>query len=92
MVDRMENRREHIRHPVTVDIKISHPDIGEVLVKTKNISDGGVFIIVDKTEMPPIGSIVQGQVQGEVDDLPVVTMKIVRTEKEGMGLQFIEDY
>ena len=92
LVDRMENRREHIRHPVTVDIKISHPDIGEVLVKTKNISDGGVFIIVDKTEMPPIGSIVQGQVQGEVDDLPVVTMKIVRTEKEGMGLQFIEDY
>jgi hypothetical protein len=87
----MDDRREHTRHPLIVDIKISHPDIGELIVKTKNISDGGVFILVEPTNMPPLGEIVQGQVQGEVDDLPVVSMKIVRTEKDGLGLQFLED-
>ena len=87
----MDDRREHTRHPLIVDIKISHPDIGELIVKKKNISDGGVFILVEPTNMPPLGEIVQGQVQGEVDDLPVVSMKIVRTEKDGLGLQFLED-
>ena len=87
----MQNRREHIRHPVVVEIKIYHPDFGERLVKTKDLSDGGLFILVEPSEMPPIGEIVQGQVQGEFDDLPIVTMKIVRTENDGLGLQFIQD-
>ncbi|WP_428634740.1 PilZ domain-containing protein [Sedimenticola sp.] len=87
----MNNRREHLRHPLTVDVKISHPDIGELIVKTKDISDGGLFILVEPADMPPIGEIVQGQVQGEAEDLPIVTMKIVRTEDDGLGLQFIED-
>ena len=86
----MDNRRKHPRHPLTVDVKISHPDIGDKIVKTRNISDSGLFILVEPTVMPPIGDIVQGQVQGEQDDLPVVEMKIVRTEDEGVGLQFIE--
>lgn len=87
----MENRRVHTRLPFTVDLKITHPDIGEIIVKTKNISDGGVFILVDPGKMPPLGEIVQGQIQGEVDDLPVVAMKIVRTENDGLGLQFIDN-
>lgn len=86
----MENKREHERIPLSVDVKISHPDIGEKLVKTKNISDSGLFILVEPTSMPPIGEIVQGQVQGVVDDPPVVKMKIVRMEDDGLGLQFIE--
>lgn len=86
----MENRRNQPRHPITVEVKLSHPEIGEITVKTKNVSDSGLFVLVEPTLMPPVGEIVQGQVQGEFDDLPVVKMKIVRTEKEGLGLQFIE--
>ena len=87
----MDNQRKHKRVPLDVEVKISHPDIGEIIVKTKNLSDGGLFILVDPITMPPIGEIVQGQVQGEFGDFPVVTMKIVRTEDEGLGLQFVED-
>jgi hypothetical protein len=86
----MENRRKHPRHPVTVDVKISHPDFGELIVKTRNVSDSGLFLVVEPAAMPPVGEIIQGQVQGEFDDLPVVTMKIVRTESDGLGLQFVE--
>ena len=86
----MENKREHPRYPLSVDVKITHADFGEKIVKTRNISDSGLFILVEPTAMPPLGEIVQGQVQGEHDDMPVVKMKIVRMEDDGLGLQFIE--
>lgn len=87
----MSNRRRHPRIPMTVKVKISHPSIGEKIVNTKNISDSGLFIVVEPTEIPPIGEIVMGQVQGMVDDPPSLPMKIVRVEKDGVGLQFDEN-
>jgi len=84
-----ENKRKHARHPLSVSVKISHPTIGEKIVKTKNISDGGLFLVVESTEMPPVGEIIRGQIQG-MDNAPIVNMKIVRMEKEGLGLQFID--
>jgi hypothetical protein len=86
----MNNKRKSERYPFTTDVKISHPDIGEKIVKTKDISDSGVFILVEPTAMPPVGDIVQGQVQGGAEDMPVVKMKIVRMDDDGLGLQFIE--
>lgn len=85
----MQNRRRHPRTPMTVNIKITHPAIGEKVVKTKNISDSGLFILVEPTEMPPVGEIVIGQVHGMTDDPPRLKMEIVRTEADGIGLQFI---
>ncbi len=85
-----ENRRIHPRHPVRVDIKITHHSFGEKIVKTKNLSDGGLFIIVEPTEMPPIGEVVLGQVQGAAQDLPVLQMEIVRVEENGLGLRFVD--
>ena len=86
----MKNRREHERHPLCVDVKVSHSDIGEKIVKTKNISDSGLFIIVEPTEMPPVGEKVQGQVQNHQQDMPMVKMEIVRVDVDGLGLKFIE--
>ena len=85
----MENKRQHERYPLSVDVRITHPDIGDKMVKTRNISDSGLFIIVEPTEMPAVGEVVQGQVQSEHDDMPVVSMKIVRMEDDGLGLQFL---
>lgn len=87
----MENKRQHERYPLSVDVKVTHPDIGEKIVKTRNISDSGLFIIVEPTEMPAIGEVVVGQVQGEIEDAPVVKMKIVRMEDDGLGLKFLVD-
>ena len=86
----MANKREHERYPLAVDVKISHPDIGEKIVQTKDVSDSGVFVLVEPTGMPPIGEIVQGQIQGGAEDMPVVKMKIVRVVNDGLGLQFVE--
>ncbi len=86
-----DNRRKHPRIPMTVDVLVRHPDIGEKIVKTRNVSDGGIFLITEPTSMPEIGEIVQGQVQGLIENPPLLEMEIVRVEADGVGLRFIEE-
>ncbi len=83
------DKRRHIRTPLQCKIKITHSDVGEKIVKTRDISDGGVFVVLDPRDIPPIGTIVTGQVQGLMDDAPILDMEVVRVEPEGVGLQFI---
>lgn len=84
----MNNRRKHNRTPATIDILIKHNAIGEKHIKTKDISDGGLFILVEPEVMPSIGEIVIGQVQG-IPDAPLVDMEIVRVELDGIGLRYL---
>jgi hypothetical protein len=85
----MHERREHQRIPLRVNIKIAHPQFGEKVVATKNFSEGGLFIIVKPTDLPAPGAIVKGQIQGLAEEAPIVDMRIVRVENDGVGLQYI---
>lgn len=84
----MENRRKHSRIPVRVRIKISHPSFGEKIVQTKDISEGGLFILVNPEDLPDPGTIVKGQAQDMAEEAPIVDMKIVRVGKDGLGLEY----
>ena len=84
----MKEKREHPRNPLSVKVRISHPTIGTVVVSTRDLSDGGVFLVTDGSKLPPLGSVVDGQVQGPMENPPVVKMKIVRIESGGIGLAF----
>ncbi len=81
-----EERRAHPRTPYESLIKIFHETVGTVVVKTRDISDGGMFVITENIEMPPVGTIVAGQVQ---DGRPV-KMRVVRIVDEGVGLKFVD--
>jgi len=72
-------------------VKISHESFGEVVASTKDISDGGVFLLTDNSDMPAIGTVIQGQVQGLTGDAPILNMEIMRRTAEGIGLRFILD-
>ncbi len=87
----MNNQRIHPRMPLCIEVKISHPQIGAKIVKTKDFSEGGIFILVEPSELPPVGEFVTGQVQGMVEDAAIVQMKIVRVDTDGLGLQYILD-
>ena len=87
----MDNKRKHTRHAIAVNIKISHTDIGVRVVKTRDISDGGVFVLIEPVEALIPGSIVEGQVQDMVMDVPVVMMEVIRIEKTGLGLRYVLD-
>lgn len=87
----MDNKRKYTRHAIAVNIKISHPDIGVKIVKTRDISDGGIFILIEPVEVLIPGSVVEGQVQDMVEDAPVLTMEVVRVEETGLGLRYLLD-
>lgn len=86
----MSEQRKHPRIPMKCRVKVIHADIGEVVVNTRDISDGGIFLITDPVEMPPIGTVVKGQVQDMPGgEGPVLQLEIVRVESGGIGLRFV---
>jgi len=85
----MRELRLHPRIPMKCLIKIEHPSVGALVVETRDISDGGVFIITPDLGIPPVGSIVSGQVQGMGEAAPILKMEVVREEPMGFGLRFI---
>ena len=88
----MENKRESPRTPIKVRIRIDHPQHGQMLVHTRDISDTGVFVILDDAQnLLQIGEVVSGQVQDLPIEAPVVQMEVVRFEARGMGLRFQRD-
>jgi hypothetical protein len=86
-----KDKRRHVRTAFACRIKIAHDSIGELVVKTRDISDGGVFVVLEPEHIPPIGTRLIGQVQGLMDDAPILQMDVVRVEPQGVGLRFVQD-
>lgn len=86
----MSDKREHVRTPFVCRIKIGHKSFGEREVKTRDISDGGVFVSLDPEQVPPIGTVVVGQIQGLAHEAPKLRMEVVRIESGGVGLRFLD--
>ena len=87
----MRDQRKFQRTRLKCRVKVTHKDLGEIEVNSRDISDGGIFLVTNDMEMPPLGTIVEGQVQGLMDDAPLVEMEIVRVETTGVGLRFVVD-
>lgn len=86
----MHEKRQHIRTAVSIKVRVWHDSVGSVVYTTRDVSDGGVFLITGGSPIPTVGTVVQGQVQGPVEDLPVVSMEVVRVEPTGIGLRFVQ--
>ena len=86
-------QRKHLRIGLVVDIELTYPNNEVKHVRTKNISDGGLFLVLDKIEMPPIGTEVQVRLKnqlGDGEEPPVNRALVVRHDPDGVGLSFIE--
>lgn len=87
-----KENRESVRTPLRARVKFSHPEVGDLKLHTENISDGGAYILAEGNELPCIGETVAVQVQGiGQGEAPVVMMRIVRIDKDGMGLEFVNE-
>jgi len=86
-----KDKRRHVRTSFACRIKIAHDSVGELLVKTRDISDGGVFVVLEPEQIPPIGTRLTGQVQGLMDDAPILQLEVVRVEPAGVGLRFVQE-
>jgi len=88
-----ENRK-HLRIGLIVEIELTLPDKGLVNVRTRNISDGGLYLILDEIEeLPPIDTEVTVRLKNQLGDgeaPPTNRAKVVRHEGDGVGLEFLE--
>ncbi|HLT14762.1 MAG TPA: PilZ domain-containing protein [Marinobacter sp.] len=83
------DRREHNRTAMSAKVKVVHQQWGEFVFSTRDISDGGVFIVLGEESFDPsIGDKVTVQVQGLPIPAPVLEMLVVRRTVDGFGLQF----
>jgi len=90
MVD--NDRRGYSRTALSAKVKVVHERFGEWVFSTRDISDGGVFIVLsDEPFRPDIGDRVTVQVQGLPVPAPVLDMIVVRRTNDGYGLQFEEN-
>ncbi len=86
----MSNNREGVRTPLKVRLCIEHPRLGKLMVTTRDISDTGVYAVVDDARsLLNAGEIVSGQVQDLPIEAPVLQMEVIRVEPHGVGLRFI---
>lgn len=72
-------------------VKVTHPEYESMVFATRDISDGGIFIVVEDGFAPDIGDRLQVQVQGLPIPAPVLEMVVVRKTVDGFGLQFAEE-
>lgn len=88
----MTNQRGNPRTPLKVKLKLDHPLHGEMMVTTRDISDCGVYILLDQAHsLLKVGEQVQGQVQGLPMEAPILRMEVIRVETLGVGLRFIQE-
>ena len=88
--DDSAEKRKYPRTPVASKILITHQSFGSMLVMTRDVSGGGVFLLMDEIPELPVGTVVEGQVQDEMPDRPLVKMELVRVDAEGLALRFLD--
>ncbi len=83
----MIERRGHVRTAIGLEVTVSDGCTGPRHYRTRDISDGGMFVAVQGGPAPPMGAVVDVQVQGIVDGAPLLRMRVVRVDGEGFGLR-----
>ena len=87
-----DNKRNSNRLGLVIDIKLTCENKTEYILKSRNISDTGVFLEYDNEALEfPIGTQVILQVCSQMGEEPPapVNSEVTRLTDEGMGLQFI---
>jgi len=86
--------RKYPRRKIHLEIELSFPSGEKQTVRTQDISDGGIFLVVDKLRRPIIGEVVEVKILNDEQNtgvaLPSNDAVVVRQEEGGIGLAFIE--
>lgn len=87
-----QNHRKFVRTRLRATVRLHHPELGDIVTHTRDISDGGAYVVhSDGQALPTPGEIVEVQVQDlGGGDAPRVPMRVVRSDADGIGLQFLD--
>lgn len=81
--------RQLSRIPMTVSVLMIVSEGETRMVKTRDISDDGVFLLMDDPK-PAIGDVISAQVMGLGDgEAPVVEMEVCDVESDGIECRYV---
>ncbi len=87
-----ENNRKYTRHDVQVDVQLSFLENDARHVRTRDISDGGMFLEIANTSEYPLGEMVHLKYNNPSQDDQDTEKDaiIVRVADDGLGIAFVE--
>jgi hypothetical protein len=88
----MQEQRRYMRTSSEALVEITHPSIGIMELKAKDLSDGGLFVFLGSHIGPPVGTVVKARIKRHTGLINVdpVDMQVVHHLSGGMGLMFIK--
>ncbi len=87
----MHEQRRNMRDSSQALVEISHPSFGMIELKARDLSDGGVFVMLGNHIAPPVGTVVKARIKrhtGIINQEPI-DMQVVHHQAGGMGLMFV---
>lgn len=83
-------RRIFSRRLVNARVRLNHSTIGDVIARTRDMSDSGTFVEAFPVPRLPIGSHVKMNLLDSSQPDIAFNMKVTRVESDGLGLKFID--
>lgn len=87
----IKNRRSP-RIPMQLEVELLHDVTGEMVLKTKDISETGVFVKMPPEDQPAIGTECLVRLKdnfADGEEPQTLTMRVVRQTENGIGLEFV---
>lgn len=87
----MDNRRKFVRSQADVMVTMTHPSLGTLNVKAKDLSEGGIAVDMGIHPAPPPGTeldVIIKRHTGALNHEPV-KMQVVHVNKQSVGLKFV---
>jgi len=87
----MEELRRYSRAASGALVEMFHPSIGRIELRARDLSDGGIFVVMGNYNAPPVGTVLQVRIKrhtGTINQEPVA-MRVVHHQMGGVGLAFV---
>ncbi|MHB8534972.1 MAG: PilZ domain-containing protein [Sulfuricaulis sp.] len=88
----MQEKRKYERHPDTLKMSVKQSTGGAGIYVTRDVSDGGLFLLATTGEQLPVGTeVIISPVRNAVGITPpAIKGRVVRSSAQGIGIEFIE--
>ena len=87
-----ENNRRYLRTEIEIDVELSFGENTTNGNKTQNLSEGGMFIVLEKPEIFPLGDMVIAKYNDPLNNDSETTKDavIVRVAERGIAIAYID--
>lgn len=86
----MTNKRQQLRQIVNAPVQLSHSVFGEIKATTGDISNTGVFVLLENKPVLPKGAHIKLQFLNSLYPDVIFNTRVVRVTVEGLGLVFVD--